>query len=275
MLTRCGETDELVKTTEGSFNISSESLSESSFIFSIGCSFTGSFSAVLSLNVVTLARSTAADRRLPTGDTGPPLRRSIAACVCISSKRAAGNCLAKAGEADFPALGEGRAASLTAAFSAPSQGFSNLQSAEHAFVVFAGSPALRISTRVELEADPDNPRGLKPLDVSCMLEEGAKQNDTTYELYAVVQHLGATPFSGHYVACLGPHEVANHSLSVLLVQQAYISPTGIAGIRHPARGGVLTIPASGEWTRAGQHEACTVALVPLSGGDSATKSGFT
>ena len=52
-----------------------------------------------------------------------------------------------------------------------------------------------------LEADPDNPRGLKPLDVSCVLEEGA-EDGAAYELYAVVQHLGATPFSGHYVARL-------------------------------------------------------------------------
>ena len=78
-------------------------------------------------------------------------------------------------------------------------------------IVVVAVSALRISTRVELQADPDNPRGLKPLDVSCMLEEGAKQNGTTYELYAVVQHLGATPFSGHYVACRDPHEVADHS----------------------------------------------------------------
>ena len=56
-----------------------------------------------------------------------------------------------------------------------------------------------------LEADPDNPRGLKPLDVSCVLEDGAQQDGAAYELYAVVQHLGATPFSGHYVAHLARH----------------------------------------------------------------------
>lgn len=95
-------------------------------------------------------------RRLPTGDTGPPLRRW---------------------GGRLPSFGRG------------ARSFAD-----------CGLQCSKISTRVELEADPDNPRGLKPLDVSCMLEEGAKQNDTTYELYAVVQHLGATPFSGHYVA---------------------------------------------------------------------------
>ena len=63
--------------------------------------------------------NTAAGRRLPTGDTGPPLRRSVAACVCIPRKCFI-ELVAKAGEADFPALGEGPAASQTAAFSAPS-----------------------------------------------------------------------------------------------------------------------------------------------------------
>eukprot|EP00439_Symbiodinium_sp_Y106_P067474 s1051_g11.t1 len=95
-------------------------------------------------------------RRLPTGDTGPPLRRW---------------------GGRLPSFGRG------------ARSFAD-----------CGLQCSKISTRVELQADPDNPRGLKPLDVSCMLEEGAKQNGTTYELYAVVQHLGATPFSGHYVA---------------------------------------------------------------------------
>ncbi|CAE7735005.1 Usp2 [Symbiodinium sp. CCMP2592] len=95
-------------------------------------------------------------RRLPTGDTGPPLRRW---------------------GGRLPRFGRG------------ARSFAN-----------CGLQCSKISTRIELQADPDNPRGLKPLDVSCMLEEGAKQNGTTYELYAVVQHLGATPFCGHYVA---------------------------------------------------------------------------
>eukprot|EP00438_Fugacium_kawagutii_P020255 Skav210551 [mRNA] locus=scaffold4856:56703:59461:- [translate_table: standard] len=49
-------------------------------------------------------------------------------------------------------------------------------------------------------ADPHELRGFVPLQLLA----------STYRLSAVVQHLGATPFAGHYVALLGGRYCWNH-----------------------------------------------------------------
>jgi len=60
----------------------------------------------------------------------------------------------------------------------------------------------KIETRVELALDVSTQRGFMPLRLDKWLGEGAPCTTATgpYGLYGVVQHLGHSPFSGHYVA---------------------------------------------------------------------------
>merc|ERR1711920_330027 len=67
----------------------------------------------------------------------------------------------------------------------------------------------KIERRVRLPLQPSEPRGFEPLCVRRWLGNGAESlqagtdrsaSSTKYKLYGVVQHLGASPFSGHYVA---------------------------------------------------------------------------
>lgn len=64
-----------------------------------------------------------------------------------------------------------------------------------------GLECTKVETCVRLSADPGRPRGLATLRLESWLGEGAPERASSeYELYAVVQHLGSSPFSGHYVA---------------------------------------------------------------------------
>ncbi|CAE8584390.1 unnamed protein product [Polarella glacialis] len=102
-------------------------------------------------------------RELPTGDTGPHLRRW-------------GGLLP----------GFGRGAQRLFSFG----GGRNLECS-------------KVETRLTLEPDDSRPRGLAPLGLGRWLgsgSPGARSQVSEYELAAVVQHIGQTPFSGHYVA---------------------------------------------------------------------------
>ncbi|CAK9094620.1 unnamed protein product [Durusdinium trenchii] len=109
-----------------------------------------------------------AERRkaLPTGDTGPPLRRW-------------GGVL--------PGFGAGARR-----------------------LMMSGMECLKITTRIMLDAAPisERPRGLKALDLRSLMPD-ADASDVRYELSAVIQHLGTTPFSGHYVAYCWHHASQN------------------------------------------------------------------
>mmetsp|Transcript_45971 Transcript_45971/g.130402 ORF Transcript_45971/g.130402 Transcript_45971/m.130402 type:complete len:774 (+) Transcript_45971:100-2421(+) len=60
----------------------------------------------------------------------------------------------------------------------------------------------KVETRVVVAADASRPRGFAPVLLRNCFADGSpdKGSFVQYELYAVVQHLGPTPFSGHYVA---------------------------------------------------------------------------
>lgn len=65
-----------------------------------------------------------------------------------------------------------------------------------------GLQCTKVDTRVLLAADSTSRRGLARLCLNECLGHGAPDEGAAaiYELYAVVQHIGSSPFSGHYVA---------------------------------------------------------------------------
>lgn len=66
----------------------------------------------------------------------------------------------------------------------------------------AGMQCSKIMTRVSLPLDPRQPRGFQLLDLAAV---GPLGPSATYQLSGVVQHIGSTPFSGHYVAYCWHH----------------------------------------------------------------------
>lgn len=65
-----------------------------------------------------------------------------------------------------------------------------------------GLECTKIETCISLQRDPKRRRGLAPLLLRDFLGPGSpgEEASAAYELSAVVQHLGHSPFSGHYVA---------------------------------------------------------------------------
>jgi len=71
-----------------------------------------------------------------------------------------------------------------------------------------GLQCKKIETQVILAGGADRPRGFTPLSMDAWLGDGAPagaDGANTFELYGVIEHLGATPFSGHYVATCWHH----------------------------------------------------------------------